>query len=146
MQIRCDHGYFRFRERKPGQLSDFMSLFGLDLVAVGDYYTFDTLSEAPNFSIAGSDYLEEPAIVNFQGKPWEVMRANSFIYDFTADEIYNIDLVTTLLTIDQAANYFLSPGLILPGSLKSDGTRVTDYSAWYLFDSQKFKYSEILYE
>ena len=43
-------------------------------------------------------------------------------------------------------NYFLSPGLIKPGSVTDDGSRVTDYAAWFLFDSMKFKYSEITYE
>lgn len=146
MQIRCDYGFFQFRERKPGQLGDFMSQFGLDLVSKDDYFTFDFLSDAPNYSIQGSDYLGLPAVVNFEGKPWEVMRANNFVYDFTQDELVDIEEITTLLSIDQGIYYFLSPGLILPGSLSAAGTRVTSYNGYYLFDQAKFKYSEVQYE
>lgn len=146
MQIRCDHGYFFFRESKVGQISAFMSIFGLDLVAKDDYYTFETLFDSDDFSIKGSEYLGSVATVTYAGRPWEVMRENGLVYDFTQDLVVPIETIVTTVEISEAANYFLSPGLILPGSVRDDGSRVTDYSAWYLFDSAKFKYSEVNFE
>jgi hypothetical protein len=147
MQINCLHGYFIFRENRAGEISDFMSLFsGLELVAKDDYFTFAALASSPDYSVEGATYLGATAIKTFEGKPWEVLKQNRLVYNFNSGAIIGIDTVTQRVEIASAANYFLSPGLILPGSVRTDGSRVTDYAAWYLFDSNKFKYSEVTYE
>lgn len=146
MRIRCLHGYFIFDELKAGQISQFMSLFGFAISAVDNYYTFDFLKAAPEYSITAKPYLGVPAVATFEGSPWEIMRANGLVYDFDLDLVKPILAVTTLFQIETAANYFVSDGLILPGSVTADGSRVRDYSAWLSFDSMKFKYSEVSYE
>lgn len=144
MQIRCIHGYFIFREQRAGEISDFMSLFeGLELVAKDDYFTFAALVDAPSHSIEGGEVLGVTAIKTFEGKPWEVMRENELVYNFNSGLVVPIDTITRRVELVKAPNYFLSPGLILPGSVTDDGSRVTDYAAWYLFDTNKFKYSEV---
>lgn len=145
MRINCLHGYFIFEELKAGDISRFMSLFGLSIVRVGQIYTFESLAEAPDFSVIETPYLGVAATSTIEGPPWEVMRANELVYDFNADVVKRITTVTSLATLVQTANYFLSPGLIQPGSVTEDGSRVTDYAAWFLFDSMKFKYSEVTF-
>lgn len=146
MQVNCLHGYFIFRETRCGEMSRFSSIFGLPLSSQDDYYTFDPLLDAPDYSIAGNLYLEAPALKTFEGKPWEIMEKNGLVYNFNTELIVPIESVTQLVEIKQASNYFLSDGLILPGSVTDDGSRVTDYSAWFYFDLMKFKYTEIDYE
>lgn len=144
VKINCVHGYFIFEESAAGQVSRFMSLFpGLSLVSKGEYFTFKTLADADTYSIAGSKYLGALSTETFEGKPWEVMRANNLVFNFQTDAVVPIATVTQRLELVATSNYFLSPGLILPGSLTDEGKRVKDYAAWYLFDSRKFKYSEV---
>jgi hypothetical protein len=146
MKIRCLHGYFIFEELKAGQISDFMGLFGVELVAKDNYYTFATLADAPDYAIAGGLYLDAPVTKTFEGKPWEIMRKNNLVYHFNNDLVLPIEAITGSLEIKQASNYFLATGLVLPGSLMEDGSRVMDYSAFYIFDQGKFKYTEISHE
>jgi hypothetical protein len=146
LKIRCLHGFFIFEESTAGEISRFMSLFNLNIQAEKNYFTFESLLDAPTYSIAGGTYLGADAIKTFEGSPWEVMRENNLVYDFTKDEVVPLTTITQRVQIQRAANYFLSSGLILPGSLNDGGSRVKDYAAWYLFDSAKFKYSEVSYE
>ncbi len=146
MQIRCMYGYFMFRETRAGQISSFANFSGFEFKAVDDYYTFSFLEDAPGYSILGGAYLGAPCIKTFEGKPWEIMRANKLIYDFTIDAVVPIAAVIQSVRLGETANYFVSNGMIIPGSVTEDGSRVTDYSAFYLFDTVKFRYSEVSFE
>lgn len=147
MRIRCLHGFFLFDEDRSGELSDFASLIDFDLVPYGPHgYTFDFLKNAPKHAIAGNTYLGANATTTFEGKPWEIMRENGLIYNFNKGLVEPIESVTKLVEITRAQNYYLSQGLILPGSLTVEGQRVTDYSARFSLDSQVFKYSEVVFE
>ncbi len=148
MKVRCVHGYFFFEEPRAGDISAFCSTYGFDLVPVDWYYTFEKLAEAPDFSFKNLKYIDDTAIATetFAGKPWDVMRKNRLIYDFTDDTVKLIDTVIVSLAIDNAASYFYSTGLILPGSMDSLGQRVTDFSGHFPSDAVKFRYTEIGYD
>ena len=135
-----------FREHQAGEISRFMSLTGLELVSRDDYYTFDFLSSAPEYSLAGGTYLGGVCTTTVEGEPWEIFRANSLVYNFRSGIVESIESVTELIELQQTANYFLSSGLIVPGSVTEDGSRVRDYAAYYIFDQARFKYSEVSFE
>ncbi len=144
MKIRCLHGFFIFEETSVGQVSDFISLTGLELVPWGKHFTFSFLQNAPDYSIQGADLLGFTATKNFAGKPWEVFEANGVVYDFDAGILKPIASITQTTKISVAGNALYSPGLILPGTL-TDGGRVRDYAAWYSRQRQRFLYSEVSY-
>lgn len=146
MKIKCLHGYFIFDDVKSSEISRFMSMTGLSLVLKNNYYTFEDLENAKDYSILGAPYLNAIATKTFEGKPWEVMRANNLVYNFNMGTLVPILSVTQLIQIQTAANYYLSDGLILPGSLTKDGRRVKEYAAWYLFESGTYRYQEVSYE
>lgn len=146
MKIKCLHGYFIFEETKIGQVSDFMSRFGLDLVPFRDHYTFADLEDAPTYSLVGKEILTySAAIKTFEGEPWEVFEENLIVYDFSKGLVLPILNVVQNAQIVQAGNKFISQGLILPGSLTDEGDRVKDYSAWFSRDTLRFTYSEVSY-
>lgn len=121
-----------------------MSLFtGVELVAKNDFFTFSFLEDAPNYSLKGSKYLDAAATETIAGLPSEVMRANGLVYNFQKGLVVPIASISQRVEIIEASSYFISPGLILPGSLTDRGKRVTDYAAWYLFSEGQFKYSEV---
>ncbi len=147
VQINCLHGYFIFKETAAGQISRFISLFdGLEIEPVDDHFTFSDIAEAPKYSIVGKAYLDAVATETFEGNQWDVMRENGLIYNFQTGLVVQIETVMQRFEVDRAANFFVSNGLILPGSIRDDGFRVTDYSAFYNFSSQKFNYTEVTFE
>ncbi len=146
MEIKCLHGYFIFTEHEAGECSKLASLFDLDLALEGDNFTFDSLTGAPGYSILGGTYLGAPAIKTFEGKPWEIMKENKLVYDFINDIVVPEVTIIQRAKLDLIDYFYLSDGLILPGSILNDGTRVTTYSAWYSFDESSFKYSEVNFE
>lgn len=145
MRIRCLHGFFLFTEVRVGQVSDFMSRYGLDLVAYGDHYTFATIESAPKYSLKNKQLLGNVAKVNFEGEPWQVFEKNGLVYDFDKDLVVPISTILDVTTISEAGNKFMSPGLIKPGSTTAGGKRVKDYSAWFSRDTLTFLYSEVSY-
>lgn len=146
MRIKCIHGYFKFEESEPGDVSAFASRFGLDLVRKDDYFTFEDLEDAPDYAIAGGLYLLAPVISTYEGNPWEIMRENLLVYNFALGLVVPILSVITLAQVRTAGNYFISSGMLMPGSLTDEGKRVTDYAAHFSFRDFQFRYSEITYE
>jgi hypothetical protein len=146
MKVRCLHGYFIFEETEPAQLSEFASLFGLDFALKDGYYTFSDLLDAPEYSIVGGLFLGAPTTKTFEGRPWEVMRENELVYDFNLGKVKPIATETNVIQIDTAANYFLSNGMILAGSITQNGDKVRDYDGFYQRRTGKFKYSQVGYE
>lgn len=143
MKINCLHGYFVFHEERIGEISEFMSLFGLPIVFKDDHFTFEFLADAPDFSIKTAPYLNATAIKTFAGKPWDVMRENSLVYNFDQGLLVPITSIATTAPIKAAGKYFVSPGLIMPGSLMDGGSRVKEYAAWFSTESMRFRYSEV---
>lgn len=146
MRIKCLHGYFIFEESESGQISRYMSMTGLSIVPKNNHYTFESLQAAKKYSIKGNQYLGALATKTFEGEPWEVMRQNGLAYNFNTGLVVPINSITQAIKIATGVNYMLSNGLILPGSLTDGGNRVKEYSAWYLFNSAQYRFSEVVYE
>ncbi len=145
MKINCLHGYFIFEEQRAGEVSDFISLFGLDIIRKGNQFIFGDLDDAPDFSIKGKIYLDTVAIKTFAGKPWEVFEENNLVYNYDLGLVVPISTILNFATLSNAGNFFVADGLLMPGSITDDG-RVTDYAAWFTTDTMKFKYSAVYYE
>lgn len=143
LKIRCVHGFFFFEEQKSGQLYDFQKIFGFTLSAFENGLTFSALKDAPRHSIEGSTFMNATATATFEGNPWDVMRENGLVFNFASGLIVPLASVSDRVIINNAERYFLSSGLIQPGAVTDDGKRVTDYSAFFYFDSNKFRYSEV---
>jgi hypothetical protein len=143
MKIKCQHGFFLFEERSPGDVSQFISLFGFDIVPYKEKFTFDFLSTAKDYSILGNTYLGALATKTFEGEPYEIMAENDLIYDFNKNLVVNIFTVSQQIRLLKSGSLFISDGLLLPGSFNETGKRVIDFSGWFSFDNFKFKYSEV---
>lgn len=145
MKVNCRHGFFIFEESSPGQVSNFMNLYGLDLTAWGpSNFTFSDLAAAPDYSLVTKELIDRPAIVTFSGEPWQVFEANGFVYDFNLGNMVPISSVVNQVRLQEAGNYYVSNGLILPGSLTVDGDRIKSYAG---FEStpNRWLYSEVTF-
>lgn len=145
MRIKCLHGYFIFEEDFIGEVSKFITRYGIPIVQKDDQYVFEFLENAPDYSIKGAPFLGTVATETFEGKPWEVMEANGFVFNFNTGLISPIASITQKTTIQRAGNYFVADGLILPGSVLSSGSKIKSYFGWFSFDTLSFRYSGVQY-
>ncbi len=143
MRIECIHGYFKLYERDPGDFSRFMSTFDVEISRSDDHFTFDGLLDAPDYSLPGGTFLDAPTTEVFEGNPWDVMRANELVYDFITGLVVPIATVTKRAALTSSGKFFMANGMLMPGSIRDDGSRVTDYSAHFSFYMLTFQYSEV---
>lgn len=144
MRIDCLHGYFIFTENKVGEASDFMTISGLKLSKVGSFYTFETLADAQDYCLVGKALVGgHVATVTHEGPPWEIFEKNGVVYDFVKDLVVPINSITAKGFIRNAGNYFTASGLLIPGSIMDDGSRVKDYSTYFLDRRASWLYSEV---
>ena len=88
MKIVCEHGFYKFYPANRNEVYDWNTLYPDNkLYHERDYYTFDALLEAQNYSIAGLPYLAFVALATVEGRPEDVFRANLITYDFRLDSI-----------------------------------------------------------
>lgn len=145
MKVKCLHGFFIFEETQAGQVSDYLSLTGFPLVPWRSCFTFDTLATLKDYALQGVLYGDLPAVKTYEGEPWEIFEANNFVFNFALGLIVPIATITLSVKIELAGNYYISSGLILPGSVVSNGKRVKNYSGFYSRDTQRWVYSEVDY-
>ena len=145
MRVKCLHGFFIFEELRIGQVSDFMEMSGLVLSPWRNYFTFEALAASENYSLQGSLYGQIVATKTFAGEPWEVFEANQIVYDFVTGLVVPIAAITQSVRLEVAGNRFISPGLILPGSITRTGSRIKNYSGFYSRDTKRWLYSEVDY-
>lgn len=144
MKVWCRHGYFTFEESRAGEASEFVSQAGLELVAKDRHFVFADLSDAPDYCLAGQLWLGAAITVSYAGRPDQIMEANELVYNFNTGLVVPIATITQRIQLSPAGNFYVSPGLILPGSLTDGGQRVRDYAAWFSTKAiQRFIYSEV---
>lgn len=145
MKIKCIDGYFIFEPQKLTQLSDFIYLTGFDLVRHKDFYTFRYLSELESFCVKGINFGNLTAKITYEGEPWDILNKNGFVYDFNLNALRDINGVTTVIGLRKAENYFISNGLIQPGSINGRGLKIKGYECYFSRAFNTFKYSEVTF-
>ncbi len=146
MRIECLGGFFKFYEDEIGDISRFCDLYNLELDRDGDYFTFPELIDAPEYSILGAPYLGLVGLATYGGKPWDVMYQNEMVYSLKLGLVVPIASIVLPVLVYNCGSYFLTEGLIQPGSFSLDAKRVIGYSAQFSFRDNKFRYSLIEYE
>lgn len=147
MRVVCRHGHFAFYPRRASDLSRFSSYFNLNLGREEDYYTFKELVDAPHYSIIGKPYIHLPAISTYEGKPWDVMRENSFVYHLQTGLVIPKVSVLSMMDLPLVGNYYLAGGaLIQPGALDLTGQRILSYTGEFVEEGFKLRVVEFSYE
>lgn len=119
MKIFCQHGFYTFEAESLDDQTLFELNTGLTLVGYGERLTFAPLAELPEVSVQGQPYGNLTAKVNFCGTPAEVMRANGFVFDISAQALAD----KTQMRQPQALYPQLSGGYIATDALPQAGGR-----------------------
>ena len=143
MKIICLHGYYKIYEDEPGEIAKYNTTYGVDLTAHENYFTFSNLIDIPEHSIKGKAFSNLVATETYYGKPWEVLEANGFAYDFTTGLLSNINTLGQHFKKHQSLyGFWFTTGLILPGSFSDDGIVIKGYHCKFDFSSLLYKYTE----
>ena len=144
MRIVVRHGYFSFYPRNAEELSRIQNIYDLELQRVQDFYTFARLVEAKDYSLIGAPYLNLTANKTFEGKPWEVMRENSFVYHMETQLLLPKTSITTVIDLPLINHYYLvENALIQPGSRLRSGEQIISYDAEFEFRTYELKVMEV---
>lgn len=148
MKVVCKHGYFSFYPGTVDDIGRFRKYFSFDLALVGDYYTFEALKDAPRSSLKLQPYLGIPATATYEGQePWEVMKANGFVYDIENETVVHKSSILVTADIPRSNFFYMSRSfLIQPGSRVTTGQQVLSYEGEFGIGMKTLKIRELSYE
>ncbi len=121
MRVVVRHGHFAFYPHDKTEVLHFRRIFENMLFAEDNFFTFIGLVNLPRWSQIGKPYglLGTPAIANYAGEPYEVMRANRFVYSMkTALIVPSATFAAFSINFKQSSDFIISPiPFVQPGCL-----------------------------
>ena len=99
MRLKCISGYYRFEKEDSLDVVKMKDLFGVDLVACEDHYTFAPLRDMKEYSVLGYPIGATVAISTTVGKKWEVLKRNLAVYNILLGQITTIALSVRSYTV-----------------------------------------------
>jgi hypothetical protein len=147
MRVVCRHGHYAFYPRKTSDIRQFANAFDIELEREEDYFTFKALKGAKEYSLATLPYLELPAIETFQGKPWDVMEANGFVYSIDLDKLVPKTSIVGVVEITQKNFFYVcNVPLLQAGARSMTGERIVSFSGEFMEDLFYLRLLEFDYE
>jgi hypothetical protein len=131
MRVLCRHGHYALYPRRASDAARYCQFFDTELERVEDFYTFPELVAAEHFSIAGREYLGLQATVTFEGRPWDVMRENGFVFDVSNRKLVLLGSVSLRVELPLSNHFYIAPPLVQPGSRDRSGRRILSYDGEY---------------
>jgi len=146
MIITCLHGYFMFKEETNGEIARFNTYYDQDLKHQDDYYTFDALTDFPEYCVLGKPIINLPAITTYVGRPWEILEENKFVYSYLTGFILPLYASAIIIEYTETLEYVYNMGLIQPGNITKMGKIITGYQCRLDLKTLVFKYTELFYD
>lgn len=148
MRIVCRHGHFAFYPRRAGDIHQFAQSFDQVLEREEDYFTFSALVGAKNYSLLGSPYHNLlPAIKTYEGKPWDVMKENGFVYSVELTKVVPKLAIIGLVELTQKGYFYVcNVPLLQPGARTILGRQILSYSGEFYEDKFYLRIVEFGYE
>lgn len=147
MRLLCRHGHYAFYPDESYEIQVFNSFYGSSLVRDGDFYTFIGQVGAPNYSLIGKTYKNIPAIARYEGKPWEVMRENGFVFNLATGLFVPAATILTTIKLTMTGQFFLtSNAIVQAGSFDATGQRVLSYDSEFWIEQNQLRVIEYKYE
>lgn len=146
MRILSRHGHYAFYPEHSSEIADFCKAFDITLEREDDFYTFPALKGLKDYSLATVVYKDIAATVNYEGKPWEIMRENEVVYNIGLEKVVPLISITTTLSLTLADGFYnVNVPLIQAGSIVPTGERIVDYDAIFVEEYKQLKVMEVGY-
>lgn len=147
MRLVVRHGHYAFYPRDASEIRRYCVLYGAELERVDDFFTFPFLVDLEEYSLPLLPYGNLPALKIYQGKPWEVMKENGFVYSLALKLFVLKSAIAIPIDPPLTGNYFVAQSpIIQAGSRNLSGSQVLSYSAEYNQDYQQLRVTEMSYE
>ena len=147
MKLRCNNGFYKFYPDFVGEIKLWENKNGVRLYPREDFWTFKDLAEFPNFSFTGQPLFGLiPAIVNYAGRPEEVLAKNKLTFNVKMGTITPRALVL-INRLDYAGGAFLTfPSLPQAFALDDDLQNVSGFEAFVDVRLNMYKIERLFYE
>jgi hypothetical protein len=147
MRVLCRSGHLAFFPNDASEVSRFMSIYKVNLVRVDNFYTFNGIASAKDYSLENHNYLNLKASKTFEGNPWDVFKANNFVYDLTSNLLILKTAVKAKVELPLVGDYYLSPNPVLqPGSVFKGGSKIMSYDGEYILNFYQLLIRQFDYE
>lgn len=147
MRVVCRHGHFAFYPRNEIEVSRFNAIFNQPLFRDEDFYTFALLKAAPTYSLKGKAYLGATALVSYASSPWEILRQNGFVYDFTEMTLRPKAQIVSVINLAVTEDYWAADApLIQAGGFDSSGQKIVSYDGEIDLQTSQLRLFEVEYD
>lgn len=92
MKISCETGYYKFYPESLPALSTFRAKYGVELVQVRDFYTFEALANMQTYYVQGQLIGIGLAKKTMAGDPWKILKDNLLCYNLALSNISELAL------------------------------------------------------
>lgn len=118
MKVRCISGFYKFYTEESLDIVRAKEVFGIDLVACEDFYTFAALRDMKNYSVIGYPIGLGLGKKHFAGEKWSVLKENFLAYNLIINNIMELALSLKVYTVPQEpGRYFTFSGIPQAGGL-----------------------------
>lgn len=130
MKINCENGFYKFYPEGSEELNIFADRFGVELVRMGDFFTFPALAALPDYSIEGQLFGGIVASINYAAAPWVVFARNRLKYDLENGIIISSDKIDTVGERSTGYNWVVT-GIVPAFAQLNDKTIISGFNGFY---------------
>lgn len=118
MKVSCINGFYKFWPDNSLDIVRAKEVFGIDLVACEDFYTFIALRDMKNYSVLGYPIGLGIGKKNYAGEKWQVLKENLLVYNLIIKNITELALSLKVYNVPQdPGRYFAFTGIPQAGGL-----------------------------
>ena len=146
MRLICENGFYKFYPDYIGEVMLWENRNGIKLYNKGDFFTFKDLKDFPNYSLKGQIIVgENNALVNYTGRPEDVMFKNKLTFNLKTATITRADAIIQNLDYVSGA-YLTFPKLPQAFALDEDLQPITGFSGFADVKMGTYKVERLFYE
>lgn len=147
MKIICNKGFYKFFPSFVGEVKLWENKNGIRLFKVGDFWTFESLANFPNYSFKGQILPEgNIAVVNYAGKPEDVLAKNQLTYNVKMGIITPRALVIVQRLSYATGAYLTFPSIPQAFALDQDLQQISGFEAFVDVRLNTYKIERFIYE
>jgi hypothetical protein len=99
MRVNCISGFYKFYPENSLEIARAKEVFGIELVACEDFYTFAALRDMKNYSVIGYPIGLGLGKKHYAGQKWSVLKENLLVYNLILGNITELALSVRVYTV-----------------------------------------------
>lgn len=147
MRLICEKGFYKFFPDYIGEVKLWENKNGIKLYESRDFFTFQDLKSFPNYSLKGQLLFGDiSALVNYVGKPEEVLAKNKLTYNLKLATI-TTRAEALIQKLDYVSGAYLTfPKMPQAFALDKDSQPITGFNGFVDVKLGTYKVERLFYE